>query len=220
MNIQPINITKTNQPIKTNFKSTYPVVHWVAETNGSYAPALSIEIVKKLQGTLVRAINALSRNADKPVASEFKTLKEYLKFCDKDFNKNQWVRSFYDRKSAKDSGFKPVAYMITGDDIARFNDELGKEVGRAKGYSKKVLGNPYSAEAKMAIETYVNNGLKFVNSKDNRFIGLDGQTYALHTKFEVQRNKSGKIKGYKFVGARFLPEKGENSPIERYANKH
>ena len=220
MNIQPINITKTNQPIKTNFKSTYPVVHWVAETNGSYAPALSIEIVKKLQGTLVRAINGLSRKADKPVASEFKKLKEYLKFCDKDYNESQWVRSFYDRKSARESGFKPVAYMITGNDIERFNDELGKEVGRAKGYSKQILGNPYSAEAKMAIETYIKKGLNFVNSKYNRFKGLDGQTYALHTKFEVQRNKSGKIKGYKFVGARFLPEIGEKSPIERYANKY
>lgn len=214
MNIQPINYTAINQK-KVNFKSTYPVVHWVAETNGSYAPALSLEIVKKLQGSIVRALNALSKNPDKPIAMEFKKLKEYLKINDKDFKKNQHVRSFYDHKSEERSEFKPISYIISGDDIDWFNEELTKDIGRSKGYAKQVLGNPYSAESKMAIETYNRNGLKFVNSKNNRFVGADGDTYVLHTKFEIQRSKTGKIKGYKFIAAKFLPEFGENNPLER-----
>lgn len=40
-------------------------------------------------------------------------------------------------------------------------------------------------------------------------------TYVLHTKFEILRNKLGKIKDFIFIDARFLPEKGPESPFER-----
>ena len=50
MNIQPVNF---QQSYKTNFKSTYPVVHWVAETNGSYAPISNLKLVKKLNWKLI-----------------------------------------------------------------------------------------------------------------------------------------------------------------------
>ena len=46
MKIQPTNYTYQNT---TNFKSTYPVVHWVCEANGSYAPIANLDLAKKLQ---------------------------------------------------------------------------------------------------------------------------------------------------------------------------
>lgn len=212
MNIQPIQF---QQPKQINFKSTYPVVHWVAETNGSYAPALSLEIVKVLQRKLVSILNKVPK-AEKPVGLAEQKLKTYMKLCDLDFRKTPFVRSFYDWNSRREQGFKPVSYVISGEDAASFNEDLTKEIGRNKGIAKTALGNPYSAESMMAINNYVRNGLKFVNSPEKRITGKDGNTYVLHTKFEVIRNKNGKIKGYNFVDARFLPEKGPNNPIERY----
>ena len=32
-----------------NFKATYPVVHWVAETNGSFAPVANLDTIRKLE---------------------------------------------------------------------------------------------------------------------------------------------------------------------------
>lgn len=213
MNIQPIQFQQSKQ---INFKSTYPVVHWVAETNGSYAPALSLEIVRVLQRKLVSILNKVPKAGQKPVGLAEQKLKTYMKLCDLDFRKTPFVRSFYDWNSRREQGFKPVSYVISGEDAFSFNEDLTKEIGRNKGIAKTALGNPYSAESMMAINNYVRNGLKFVNNPKKRITGNDGNTYVLHTKFEVIRNKNGKIKGYNFVDARFLPEKGPNNPIERY----
>ena len=206
-----INPVRFNQPT-INFKSAYPVVHWVSETNGSYAPALSLELVKKLQGSLVRVLN----KTDKPLNPVQSKVKEYIKTNDRDYGKFSVVRSFYDRKGANGTNFKPIAYMISGKDVDRFNKDLGEEIGRSKGFSIQRIGNPYSAEAKIAIENYMRGGLKFVNNLANRLKGKDSEAYVLHTKFEIERNRAGKIKGYRLVDARFLPEKGKDSPIERY----
>jgi hypothetical protein len=54
MEILPIN---NNNQLKTNFKATYPVVHWVAEANGSYAPVTNLKSVKKLQSKIIRVLN-------------------------------------------------------------------------------------------------------------------------------------------------------------------
>ena len=41
----------------------------------------------------------------------------------------------------------------------------------------------------------------------------NGMMYILHTKFEIIRNRMGKIKDYKFVEARFLPARGQGSSL-------
>ena len=70
MKIQPTNYTYQNT---TNFKSTYPVVHWVCEANGSYAPIANLDLVKKLQGKIVRILNIMVQISKKP-----KSLKKIL----------------------------------------------------------------------------------------------------------------------------------------------
>ena len=41
MKLQPVNI----QNQKPNFKSAYPVTHWIAETNGSYASIGNLNLI-------------------------------------------------------------------------------------------------------------------------------------------------------------------------------
>lgn len=217
MNIQPIQF---NQQTKVNFKSTYPVVHWVAETNGSYAPVLSLELARKLQRTVVRILNKIPKSGANLLPKSEEKLKTYMRFCDKDYRAFPRVRSFYDFSTKHSSEYKPVSYIISGEDSESFSDDLTHEIGRQKGLAKSTLGNPYSAESMMAIGNYVRNGLQYVNDDKKRLRGLDGQTYALHTKFEIVRGKTGKFKGFRFVDARFLPEKGPNSPLARYKNSN
>ncbi len=206
MNINPI----FSEQSRVNFQSTYPVVHWVAETNGSYAPVVTNDLIRKLQQKLVRALN--KRN---DVQSDTITgVKEYLKHSDTDFSNIPRVRSFYDRLAS--GFFTPSAYMITGKDVALFEDTLGREIGREKGYARDILGTPYSAEALSAIQTYKIKGLQFVKEKKRLIKDKTGEPCSLHTKFETVRSKSGKIKDYRLVDVRFMPDKGDNSPLERY----
>ena len=47
MLIHPINtVSKENSRSNQIFKSAYPVIYWIAETNGSYAPVISENLAK------------------------------------------------------------------------------------------------------------------------------------------------------------------------------
>lgn len=59
MQIQPIQ-NNVPRAYNTQFKSVYPVIHWVAESNASYAPALTEEFSRTLNGKLVRLLNTSS----------------------------------------------------------------------------------------------------------------------------------------------------------------
>ena len=192
MNIQPVN--------NTNFKSTYPVVHWVAETNGSYAPVANLQIVKKLQGKIIRMLNKPLVSSTKPMEPLEQRLRAYIGVCDADYRNNPNVRSFYNRTDAA-----PVSYVISGDDVGIFENNLAKNIGRAKSNARELLSKPYSPETMEAIKLYNREGLKFVQN--------NGMMYILHTKFEIIRNRMGKIKDYKFVEARFLPARGQGSSL-------
>lgn len=202
MNIQPI-------PNNTNFKSTYPVVHWVAETNGSYAPISNLKLTKKLQGKIIRILNKKLDDTQKPMELAEQKLRAYIGGCDIDYRNAPVVRSFYNRTSASPNNVSPVAYIISGKQVGIFNEYLTKNIGREKYNAKQLLNNPYSAQTIQAIERYNKEGLKFVKSFNNLIKDENNIVYALHTKFEIIRNKFGKIKDYRFVDARFLPVKNQ-----------
>ena len=185
MNIQPVN--------NTNFKSTYPVVHWVAETNGSYAPVANLQIVKKLQGKIIRMLNKPLVSSTKPMEPLEQRLRAYIGVCDADYRNNPNVRSFYNRTDAA-----PVSYVISGEDVGIFENNLAKNIGRAKSNAR---------------ELYNREGLKFVQNNSKQIKDKNGIIYMLHTKFEIIRNRMGKIKDYKFVEARFLPSGGHGSSL-------
>ena len=200
MNIQPVN--------NTNFKSTYPVVHWVAETNGRYAPVANLQIVKKLQGKIIRMLNKPLVSSTKPMEPLEQRLRAYIGVCDADYRNNPNVRSFYNRTDAA-----PVSYVISGDDVGIFENNLAKNIGRAKSNARELLSKPYSPETMEAIKLYNREGLKFVQNNSKQIQDKNGMMYILHTKFEIIRNRMGKIKDYKFVEARFLPARGQGSSL-------
>lgn len=57
MHINSVNNTKFVNPRQANFKSVYPVVHWVAETNASFVPELTLEAAQKLNERIVKMLN-------------------------------------------------------------------------------------------------------------------------------------------------------------------
>ena len=200
---------------QTNFKSTFPVVHWVAEAGGSYAPESSLRVVRKLQSKVVRALNKPLDETKKEMNVAEQNLRAYLGRCDIDYRNQAQVRSFYNRVEAKVDGNSAVVYMITGKDIEPFEELFAKNIGIAKNEGIKNLNTPYTPESKTAIDLYNTKGLDFVNNPDLRFKDKNSLTYVLHTKFEILRNKLGKVKGFRFIDARFLPEKGPECPFEK-----
>ncbi len=204
MNIQSINSQHTQ---KLNFKSTYPVVHWVAETNGSYAKVSNLELVKKLQGKVIRMLNKLLKDSKTKMDVTEQNFRAYIGACDVSYRNNPVVRSFYNRTESSLGGFSQVSYIISGEDVELFENYLAKNIGKAKSKAREYLSNPYSPEAIEAIKLYNNEGLRFVKNLKKQIKDKNGTPYVLHTKFEIVRNTLGKIKDYRFIDARFLPVK-------------
>ena len=213
MNILPVNCgpdTKAN-----SFKSVYPVMHWVTENGRKYSPVTNFPMNKKLQGQIVRALNKATENTTKPVDVVKQRLKAFIGSCDVDYRLDSVVRSFYNRVEGSIGDIKPVTYLITGGDVAHFEDYLAKDIGIAKGIAKEITGKAHSLESEMAVDSYNNKGLSYVNNPFNRLKGPDGKTYVLHTKFKIIRNSKGKVKEYELEDAKFLPENGPENPLER-----
>ena len=236
-----------------SFKATYPVVHRIV-SNGTYIPVSDHEIIKKLQGKLIRTlnsnwnkiINSLDKEAQqnvmnwtssaslesiRPVLQLPKTEKEALAifrgrfgFYDTDYAyapisnmktgktdkqnaAQQRVRSFYNREKGLLDGRYYLTYMISGKDIQPFEEDLAKNIGKTKHDGLSLFENAYTPEAKEAIDLYNKNGLEYVNDSKHRLKSkTTGMTYILRANFEPIRNKAGKIKDYKFISAKFVPE--------------
>ena len=197
-----------------NFKATYPVVHWVAETNGSFAPVANLDTIKKLQGKLVRALNK-TRYDKTPTAKIAKPIQSYIRTKDADYNKVPRVRSFYNRVAKYDQAFEPASYIISGADVKNFEENLAKNIGRAKSRARELFNAPHSFEAIEAIELYNNKGLEYVKKDSKQIKDENGIPQILHTKFEIVRNRLGKITDFKLLDIRFLPAKGNKNPLER-----
>ena len=198
----------------TNFRAVYPVVHWVAEKNGSYAPVVSMDLTKKLQRKLVTMLNSRPKAQVPEKLSFLEDLKKFFSSWDRSYRMNPIGRSFYDNNGGWDNGkFNPIAYLLTGDDVYTFDTTWGKPLGRLKGKSPVVNGKRKSAELNMANRNYRVKGLEFAKRRAQMFHDKDGKLYGLHTKFEAVRNKKGEIKDFEFRGVSFRPEKGEENPF-------
>ena len=199
----------------TNFKSTFPVAHWIAESNSSFAPVSNLELVKKLQGKLVRVLNKPLKDSTKPFNNLEQKIRAYVGASDADYRNVPHVRSFYNRTSNFPQKFSPVSYIITGTDVDFFEEYLAKNIGRAKNFSKEQWKHPYSQGTFDAINLYNSKGLAFVKRNSSQIKDEQNMSYILHTKFEIIRNKLGKIKDYKLLDARFLPSSGPKNPLEK-----
>ena len=224
-----ISAISQNNIQNPSFTSAFGVVHWVAESNGSYAPALSRELSEKLQSRLVSVLN---QNEVPKKWFNFKNIREaiknYLKSADSDYRKaalerlygsdkkEPLVRSFYDFSAEKSDTFKYLHYLITGKDAKLFSEKFGKIIGKSKKRAKELLGVTRSAETNIASKNYELMGYDFVSSPARKITNGNGVEMALHTKYEIKRNKAGKIIDYILKDIRFLPAYGEHSPIIRY----
>ena len=236
------------------FKATYPVVHRIVSSNGTYIPVSDYDVIKKLQGKLIRTLNSnwnkIIHSLDKdvqqnvmnwtssasledirPVLQLPKTEKEALAifrgrfgFYDTDYAfapilnakkgktdkyniSQQRVRSFYNREKGLLDGRYYPTYMISGKDIQPFEQDLAKNIGKTKHEGLSLFDNAHTEEAKEAIDLYNKNGLEYVNDSEHRLKSkTTGMTYILRANFEPIKNKSGKIKDYKFISAKFVPE--------------
>ena len=199
----------------TNFKSTYPVAHWVAETNGSFAPVANLDLVKKLQGKLIRVLNKPLAESKKPLKPDEQNIRAYIGAADADYRNVPHVRSFYNRIANNPQKFTPVSYIISGLDVGIFEECLAKNIGRNMSQARELYNHPYSEDTINAIKLYNANGLEFVKQDARQIKDKNNIAYILHTKFEIIRNKLGKIKDYKLLDVRFLPSMGAKNPLER-----
>ena len=215
MQIMPIQVNQTvNRTNNPQFKKAYPVVHWVAESNSSYAPVVSAELTEKLQRILVNILNKSRRLKPDGAA---KNAVAYISRVDEDYRNNDIVRSYYDQAGGFNKTFNkfmPLSYLITGGDAHVFNEKFGKPIGRAKASAPMLNGKPLSAEVQQARSNYSVGGWTFVNDKKKGIYDKNGVEYSLHTKFETVRNKkTGEIKGYNLVGIKFCPQEGPENPF-------
>ncbi len=203
MNIQP------TQNYSTQFKAGYPVVHWVRETNGSYAPALTHELNVKLQKPLVRLLNSQMKKVKPDKLALMEYVKKVICAKDKDYSQNPIARSFYNSQGGwNNQSFEPIGYLVTGRHAEHMTETLGKPIGKAKSEA------PQGAEVNIALSDYFKRGLTFVKKLASGF-KTNRTHYSLHTKYEVIRTKTGKIKEYRLIDIKFCPTEGSENPFVR-----
>lgn len=225
------NYSIQNKQKNPQFKSAYPVVHWVAETNGSYAPVLTKDFAKSLNTKIVRILNTTGKEIEEKLQdlqaqiksrgkssvkiekeiSELnlmKRVKSFIARCDGDYAQKSQVRGFYDGSAGMHNGkYDAIAYMITGDDAIYFEQRFGKPLGQSRAYGEQSL------EFERAKSEYHNQGLRFVKSHSDKYCLRGGEPAELHVKLETMRNKAGKVKGYNIVDMRFFPKNGPENPF-------
>ena len=211
MQIQPLNGIGIHVKAKNpQFKAGFPVIHWVKDN--SWAPTVTYDLTKKLQGTLIRILNGSKKN----LTNAEKKVREYLSRCDIDYRRLPESRSFYDKKGGfQKNRFEPISFMVTGKDAEEFDQVFGKPMGTAIRTAAYVAGRLESAELNQARSNYRNNGKNFVMAKSRKLYDSEGIPYSLHTKFEAVRSRTGKLKGYKIIDVKFCPDSGESNPFVR-----
>ncbi len=210
MNIQP-----TNNSIQ--FKSGFPVVHWVRETNGSYAPAFSRDLNEKLQRSVVRLLNSNVEKAKPEKRSLIEYVKKVVSASDSDFARIPFARSFYNHHGGwNGQKFHPFGYILTGRHAEYMSEIFGKPIGRAKADAPRRDGNiSDTAEVNIALGDYFKIGINFVKRLASNFKPDGKKSCGLHTKFEIIRTRTGKIKEYRLIDVKFCPEEGVENPFVR-----
>lgn len=199
------NHSVKNQQKNPQFKSTYPVYHWIAEKAGqSYIPVCNIDLAKELQPEVIKFIKKKTAFSQSQFGE--KVLELFEKF-DIGYKFNKKIRSFTDYNGGCQGTFKPLVYLISGSDVDDFNKEYGKPIGKS-------IASGDDKEYRKALKHYV-NGINFVKDPKKRIMGSDYREYALHTKFQRVRDVYGKVVGYELVDMKFLPETGKENPFVR-----
>lgn len=229
MQIQPLN---TYQNSKPNFKSRIPVYHWIAETGGSYAPEIDINVIEKLQKKLGNLFNRVVQKNKPEMKKISDKAVEYLKKFDLYYSffmryistygkKLSPTRSFYNKNGGwkYNQEFEPMSYLITGVDVQEFNEKFAKAIGQMKSQEPRIENKNTSADMKMVMHNFYRGGLEYVKDPKKQIRTPEGVPLGLHTKYEIVRNSEGEIVDYKFIDMKFLPEFGKDNPFEKLRRK-
>jgi hypothetical protein len=209
MQIQSINNFQKKDTFP-NFKSAYPVYHWVAAPGGAYAPVVTNELTKKLHRKLVGFLNSskLVNTSDKKLIMY--KIKNYIAQHDADYRNLPIVRSFYSHRTLEQRGnHDAISFLLTGPDVEAFEENFAKDIGRYKSDA------PFSAELQVALGNYKLSGMSYVTVRSKRF-RINDIPVALHTKFQEVRDKRGRVKEYRLVDLKFCPNQEKNNPVVKY----
>ena len=217
MQIHRVNNFNT-QNRTTNFKSVYPVYHWVERANGSVVPVVTKNEVEKLQSKLVRMLNNTLSRKNPTKAKITDNVIDIVSEEDKSYRNKHEARSYYNPNGGwKNNFFEALTYLITGGDIPEFDKEFGKPIGKAKSISRTPTGKYCSLELDCARDYYEKEGLAFVKKESKKFAKEDGVQTALHivhTPVYYQKgDKAGKVKEYLPKWVLYRPESGVKNPF-------
>lgn len=218
MQIQSINSYSNNKYSKPQFKSAYPVYHWIEKAEGKYVVAVTKNEVEKFQSKLIRMLNKTLSRKDAVKAAAMDKVISVVNEADDDYRMVSGVRSFYNQKGGwKENFFEPITYLITGRDTAKFDKAYGKPIGKAKAISKTPTGKYCSLELEEARDNYEINGLEFVKRESKKFVKNGNTKSALHIihtpVFYKKGPRKGQVKEYLPKWVLFRPESGVNNPF-------
>ena len=208
------NVSSQNYNTPCNFKSVYPVYHW-CKINGKYKPATNQDLVHHCQRLLTSMLNNGGyRNPATVKKSAIGLLSKFIASIDSDYKYVPFVRSFYNncggyKNSVKSRGIEPMAYLITGNDAAEFEQVFGKPIGAIKNdenYSEKDKDRLVT-RAKVA---YASKGPLFVKSRCVKFVDREtGKPLELHAIFD----RSDKSNPLKLIRCGFFIEGAKDNPL-------
>lgn len=213
--IQTYNYQKKSQ--NPQFKSAYPVYHWVEKNGEKVVPIVTKSEIEKVQSKIVRMLNKTLSRKNPIKARIMDRFAELVAEGDRDYSIKPEVRSFYNATGGwKEKAFEAVTYLITGKDVAEFDNVYGKPLGKAKSISKTPTGKLCSLELEKARSNYEIKGLNFVKEQSELFVKDDKKTglHIVYTPIYYQKGaKKGEVKEYSPKWVLFRPESGESNPF-------
>lgn len=219
MQILSINkVSNTENNKNPQFKSAYPVYHWVEKADRKYVVVVTKNEIEKMQSKLIRMLNKTLSRKDSTKAAAMDKVINVVNEADSDYRIKSEVRSFYNPKGGWGKNFfAPITYLITGKDVTKFDETYGKPVGKAKAISKTPTGKYCSLELEEARDNYEKNGLTFVKQESEKFVKNDDTQSALHIVhapvFYKKGPKKGQVKEYLPKWIMFRPESGAHNPF-------
>lgn len=165
-----ISATKYQYEKSTSFKSTFPVAYWIRESNGSYAPVATREIVEPLHRQFIEALNnilltkksvkqlrldvkdkkaserTLNRKLREVMDVAMQRFRAYISSCDPDYryaSGKERVRAFYNNTTGELENPYVVSYIITGGHVSDFNKKFAKPLGKQKKLNNEIKTRKY-----------------------------------------------------------------------------
>lgn len=215
MLVQNVSLSNQNYRNSCNFKSVYPVYHWL-EFNGKYKPAVKQMWVQRCQRILAALLNkAGCLDLDNPGKSVLHNTAYYVASVDKDYKFAPLVRSFYNNSG----GFKntpearsivPMSYLVTGCDATEFERIFGKPLRTLKNHGCSSQ-EAFEASKQRAKVSYELKGKFFIESKYQKFVDKEtGKPLELHTIFERTGEQKNPLK---IIKCSFYIQGDKNNPL-------